>query len=346
MGSAHRGGGSPEPGDRRGCGPIGSIQTVTGPIAPETLGITYMHEHLLCDQRRCRADGLRRPGSEGSLMVLDDMEIAVREMREIKGLGADAIVEVTMQAWGRDVARLRQISETTGMKIVATSGFYVEHCHPAFVGDRTIDELAGDLVREITSGVGETGVHTGLLKSAVSRPVVEGAEEKCARAVARAHLATGATITTHTSGSSRFEIPGGNIGMLLLDVLESEGVDPHRVIIGHVDENVDIRNLERLCHRGAYVQFDVIGKHHWMLDETRVDLIVELTERGHAAHVLLSMDRARKSELKSYGGLGYAYLLTHFVPMLQEAGLSEGILREMMVDNARRALTFQAPAVA
>jgi predicted metal-dependent phosphotriesterase family hydrolase len=322
---------------------MGYIQTVTGPIASETLGITYMHEHLLCDQRRCRPDGLRRPRSEGNLMVLDDMEIAVREMREIKSLGAEAIVEVTMQAWGRDVARLRQISETTGMKIVATSGFYVEHCHPAFVSARTIDELSHELVGEITKGVGETGIRTGLLKSAISRPVVEGPEEKCARAVARAHLATGATITSHTSGSSRFEILGGNIGMLLLDVLESEGVDPHRVIIGHVDENADIRNLERLCHRGAYVQFDVIGKRHWMLDETRADLIAELVRRGHVAHLLLSMDRARKSELKSYGGLGYAYLLTHFIPMLQKAGLVEGTIREMMVDNARRALTLQAP---
>jgi predicted metal-dependent phosphotriesterase family hydrolase len=330
--------------DRSGDGSVGHIQTVTGPIAPETLGMTYMHEHLLCDQRRCRADGLRRPRSEGNLMVLDDMEVALREMRGIKQLGADAVVEVTMQAWGRDVTRLRQISETTGVKIVATSGFYIEHCHPASISERTVDQLADDLVGEIVDGVEATGVRTGLLKSAISRPVIEGPEEKCARAVARAHLATGATITTHTSGSSRFEIPGGNIGMLLLDVLESEGVDPHRVIIGHVDENADIRNLERLCRRGAYVQFDVIGKHHWMLDETRADLIAELVRRGHVAHLLLSTDRARKSELKSYGGPGYAYLMTHFVPMLHEAGLSEEIIREVMIANPQRALVLRAPS--
>jgi predicted metal-dependent phosphotriesterase family hydrolase len=333
---------SPGAGGRGGT-PVGYVQTVTGPVAPETLGITYMHEHLLCDQRRCRADGLRPPGSEGNLMVLDDMDVAVREMREVKHLGADAVVEVTMQAWGRDVVRLRQISEATGLKIVATSGFYVEHCHPAFVGERTVDELCAGLVGEIVDGVEATGVRTGLLKSAVSRPVVEGPEEKCARAVARAHLATGATITTHTSGSSRFEIPGGNIGMLLLDVLESEGVDPRRVIIGHVDENADIRNLERLCRRGAYVQFDVIGKSHWMLDGTRADLIAELVRRGHVAHVLLSTDRARKAELKSYGGPGYAYLMTRFVPMLHEAGLPEEVVREVMITNPRRALTLQPP---
>jgi phosphotriesterase-related protein len=316
------------------------IQTVTGPIPPDALGVTYMHEHLLCDQRRCRPDGLRRPGIEGSLMVLDDIGVAIREMREIRGLGVDGLVEVTMQAWGRDVDGLRRISEESGVRIVATSGFYVEQCHPAWVAERSIDALAAGLVEELTTGVGETGIRTGLLKAAVSRPVVEGPEEKCARAVARAQRATGAAVTTHTSGSSRFEIPGGNIGPLLLDVLEAEGADAGRVIVGHVDENVDIRNLERLCRRGAYVQFDVIGKHHWMLDETRAAVIAELVQRGHLGHLLLSMDRARKSELKSYGGQGYAYLMTAFLPLLREAGLSEDAIRQIMVDNPRRALAL------
>jgi len=319
---------------------MGCIQTVTGSIAPEALGITYMHEHLLCDQRRCRRDGLRRPGVEGDMMILDDIDVAVREMREIRGLGASALVEVTMQAWGRDVGMLRRISEMTGVKVIATSGFYVEQCHPSFVTELTVDELAHGLVHEITIGVDDTGIRTGLLKSAVSRPVVEGPEEKCARAVARAQLASGASITTHTSGSSRFEIPGGNIGMQLLDIFESEGVDPKRVIVGHVDENVDIRNLVNLCRRGAYVQFDVIGKHHWMLDETRADVVVDMVARGYASHVLLSTDRARRSELKSYGGLGYAYLLTHFVPMLRERRLDERSLHQIMVENPRRALAI------
>jgi phosphotriesterase-related protein len=319
------------------------VQTVTGPIEAAGLGVTYMHEHLLCDQRLCRADGLRQPDTEGHLMVLDDLGVAVRELTEIRTLGVGTVVEVTMQAWGRDVEGLRRISMETGVKIVATSGFYVEQCHPAWVRARTIDELAGDLVREIASGVGATGIRTGLLKSAISRPVVEGPEEKCARAVARAHLATGAAITTHTSGASRFEIAGGNIGPQLLDVFEYEGVDPRRVIIGHVDENVDIRTLETLCRRGAYVQFDVIGKEHWMLDATRADVISELVRRGHLSHLLLSMDRARKAELKSYGGQGYAYLVTHFVPLLQRVGVSAEAVREIMVHNPRRALAFELP---
>jgi phosphotriesterase-related protein len=323
---------------------VAHIQTVTGPIPPEALGVTYAHEHILCDQRRCRTEGLRPRGSDGGSMLLDDVEVAVRELSELKALGADAMVEVTMQAWGRDVAALRRISVASGLRIIATSGFYVEACHPAFVSEQSVDELAEGLAREVLEGVDGTGIRTGLLKAAVSRPSLDGAEEKCSRAVARAQRMTGAAITTHTSASARFEIEGGNAGMRFLDLFESEGVDPRRVIIGHVDENADIRNIEALCRRGAFAQFDVIGKLHWMLDETRADLAALMVERGLQDRLLLGTDRNRKFELKSYGGVGYAHLLTRFIPMLRARGIPNAVIQQFLVDNPRRALAIQPPA--
>jgi phosphotriesterase-related protein len=320
------------------------IQTVTGSIAPATLGVTYTHEHILCDQRLCRSEGLRARGSDGGLMLLDDPDVVARELAELKTLGADAMVEVTTQAWGRDIAGLRRISEATGLRIVATSGFYVEQCQPAYVRQQSIDELARGLVRELTEGVDDTGIRTGILKAATSRPVIEGAEEKCARAAARAQRATGAAITTHTSASARFEIAGGNAGMAFLDLFESEGVDPRRVIVGHTDENADIRNLEALCRRGAYIQFDVIGKLHWMLDETRADLVRAVVDRGFVEHLLLSTDRNRKFELKAYGGIGYAHMLTVFVPLLRARGVSEDAITRVLVENPRRALAIDGSA--
>jgi phosphotriesterase-related protein len=319
------------------------IQTVTGSIAPEALGVTYAHEHILCDQRKCRTVAMTARGTDGGVMVLDDEAVAVRELAALTTLGADAMVEVTMQAWGRDVAALRRISAATGLKIIATSGFYIEACHPSFVREHGIDQLAAGVAREVTVGVDGTGIRTGLLKAALSQPPLEGAELKCTRAVARAQRLCGATITTHTSGSARFEIEGGNAGMILLDVFESEGVDPRRVIVGHVDENADIRNIGALCRRGAFVQFDVIGKLHWMLDETRADLVALMVERGLEDHLLLSTDRNRKFELKAYGGIGYAHLLTHFIPLLRGRGLGEAIIRKFLVDNARRALAIHPP---
>jgi phosphotriesterase-related protein len=315
------------------------VRTVRGDIAPEELGVTATHEHLYCDQRLCRS-ALDFPGSTAK-MVLRDPDRVVAEVADFYAAGGRSLAEMTAHGWGRDVSVLQQISERSGIHVIAISGFYVEDCHPEFVADASIEELEEILVREIAVGADGTDIRTGLLKSGISRPIIEGPEEKCAHAVARAQLRTGVTITTHTSASSRFEVEGGNVGMQHLDIFESEGVDPARVIIGHTDENGDIRQLVALAQRGAYVQFDVIGKIHWLLDETRIALLRQMVDKGYADHLLLSSDRCREIELKVKGGPGYDHVLRSFVPRLREAGFDEALIRRLLVENPARALAFE-----
>jgi phosphotriesterase-related protein len=319
------------------------VETVRGPIPPDQLGVTQTHEHLWCNQALCRRTDRWRQPDPRSLMILDELDLAIEELAEVKALGGGAIVEATVGGWGRDVTKLRELSESSGLHIIACGGYYVEACHPFWARDLDVDALADVLIGEATIGADRTGIKIGILKSAISRPVIEGEEERCARAVARAQLRTGLAITTHTSGNIRFEIEGGNIGMQHLDLFEAEGVDPTRVIVGHTDENADIRFLEALCRRGAYVQFDVIGKQHWMLDETRAALAARLVERGYGSQLLLGSDRARKTELRRYGGLGYRHLLLTFVPMLREAGLDDASIRMVLVENPARALQRDEP---
>jgi predicted metal-dependent phosphotriesterase family hydrolase len=316
---------------------MNAVRTVLGDIDSERLGVTATHEHLICDQRLCR-DGDRVP--KGNAMVLQDMDLAVDELAPFQRAGGQALVEVTVRGWGRDVGRLAAISRRTGVHIVATAGCYVEPCLPLDSGSLSVDELAEELGREIDDGADGTSHRAGLLKSALSHPTLQGVEAHCARAVARAAIATGAAITTHTSGSVRFHIRGGNGGHLFLDLFEREGVRPERVIIGHCDENADIRQLLELLVRGAYIQFDVIGKEHWLLDATRVDLVLALVERGYAERILLSSDRARPSELKSGGGIGYDHVLTAFVPALRDRGIDDQAIDLMVRSNPARALAL------
>jgi phosphotriesterase-related protein len=273
-------------------------------------------------------------------MVLLDKDLVVSELTDFHAAGGRAIAEMTASGWGRDVAALKEISERSGIHVIAISGFYVEDCLPAFVDEVGIEELVDIIVQEVTVGADGTNIRTGLLKSGVGRPVIEGREAKCARAVARAQLRTGLAITTHTSASSRFEVPGGNLGMQHLDLFEEEGVDPSRVIVGHADEKVDIRNLVAMARRGAYLQFDVIGKLHWMLDETRVEVLCQLVDRGYEKHLLLSSDRCREMELKAQGGPGYDHVLRDFVPRLREAGFDDALLNCILVENPARVLSF------
>ena len=314
------------------------VRTVRGDIAPEELGVTAPHEHLHCDQRLCRST-LDFPGTYAK-MVLQDPDLVVAELERFHAAGGLAICEMTTAGWGRDVNALKGISERSGIHVVAVSGFYVEDCQPDFVAESSIPALEDRLVEELTEGADGTSIRPGLLKSGISRPVIEGPEEKCARAIARAQRRTGVAITTHTSASSRFEIEGGNIGMQHLDLFEEEGVDLTRVIVGHTDENGDVRQLSALADRGAMIQFDVIGKVHWLLDETRVELLAELVDRGFEDRVMLSSDRCRKMELSCEGGPGYDHVLRGFVPMLRDFGFDDALLHRFLVENPARVLCF------
>jgi phosphotriesterase-related protein len=306
------------------------IRTVLGDIAPEELGVTAAHEHLWCDQRLGRDPDFP---SHGEKMILRDPDLVVAEAGHFREAGGRAIIEVTVNGWGRDVRVLADISRRTGLHVVATAGYYVEACHPDFVRDSDCDDLAKVLIGEIRGGAEGSAIRCGLLKASVSYARIAGQEEKCTRAVAWAHRETGAAITTHTSASSRFHIEGGNAGTMFLDLFEEEGVDISRVIIGHCDENADIRQLVSLLARGAYVQFDVIGKEHWLLDATRADLIAALIDAGHGERLLLSSDRNRISELKISGGPGYDHVLTKFVPLLKERGVGAADLERLLVTN-------------
>jgi phosphotriesterase-related protein len=316
------------------------IRTVLGDIAPSELGVTQTHEHLYCDQRlHLNTDNFP---SDASSMVLRDPDLVVAALGDFRQAGGRAIAEMSVTGLARDVAVLRDISDRAGIHVVATSGFYTEESLPDFARSASVTELTDFLLKELTEGADGTDIRPGLLKSGVGRPVIEGAEKRCAQAVARAQKITGVAITTHTSGSRRFEIPGGNLGMQHLDLFEEEGVDPSRVIIGHTDENADIRHLVALAKRGAYIQFDVIGKLHWLLDSTRVELLARLADHDCGDRVLLSTDRCRESELKVKGGAGYDYLLRNFLPRLHDAGFDPAFIDRMMVQNPAAALAMDA----
>lgn len=324
------------------------IQTVLGLIKQEELGLTLPHEHIICDASLCRS---RREQAEvlpwGSYMWFDEPETMVEELRDFRENGGGCVVEVTCHGWGRDPKALREISKGSGIHIVATAGFYVEDCMPSWVPNRTIEQLTDWIVREIQIGCNArlsyevTDVQAGLIKTSVSRPHFSNEELRGLKAVARAQLRTGAPIMSHNSGSIRFELEGGNIGKELLDILEGEGVDPEAVIVGHTDENPDIENLVTLVDGGAWIQFDTIGKQHYIPDEARADLVAELKDRGVLDNLLLSQDRNRKPNLRRYSGPGYSDLIKRFLPMLRDRGISDNEIETLMVKNPSIALRIR-----
>jgi phosphotriesterase-related protein len=209
------------------------------------------------------------------------------------------------------------------------------------VDSHTVDEIAASFIREMTEGIDQTGVRAGVIGEIGCDAYLTAQEERVFRAAARAQKQTGRTITTH---ASRWPV-----GHAQLDVLEDEGVDPHRVIIGHCDSVTsstwtsydEIKDHhESLARRGAYVQFDHFGtfvsRYH---DQVSVDYVVHLIQKGFTRQILLSHDVCFTSSLRAHGGNGYDFLMMDTLPRLRAAGVSEDTIHTLTVENPRRALT-------
>ena len=82
-----------------------------------------------------------------------------------------------------------------------------------------------------------------------------------------------------------------------------------------------------LCRRGAFVGFDRQGGNN---DAQQVPLVMGLIDAGFADNLLFSADTSR----------GYGRTLTVFLPKLKAAGVTDEVLRRIMVDNSRRFLAF------
>jgi phosphotriesterase-related protein len=345
---------------------VGRVQTVTGPVAPEALGTTLMHEHVFVDLRRPEHNprpGWGTPESKEPLTletlaavrrgrivedndVLGDFDEMLAEVVEFAYAGGGAMVEVTSLGIGRDARALERLSRASGLKIVMGGGWYEQNFHPADFGSRSVDELAAAIVRDIVVGADGTGVRSGIIgEVGVEGNALSDDEVKSVRAAGRAAALTGAPITFHQGGF-------GEEKLRVLDVLEEEGVDPRSVVFGHTGGlGDDLVLARRLLGRGAYMEADFLGTTGspwgtlWPFTDRRTAAsMVALAEDGWSEQMLVGTDVCQRIQLKRYGGHGYTYVTDHFLPTLAGLGMPEEAIRRIMVDNPARVLTFRAPA--
>ena len=310
----------------------GGVQTVLGPVDPAELGWVLPHEHtaiaLWHIPNRWDYWELRR-----------DEPVIAEELAAFRAAGGGTVVDLTLDGVGRDPDWLAGLSRATGLHLVMGSGWYRGAHYPAeaLIDRRSVDALADDIVRDATDGVGETGIRSGIIgEIGTDKPWLSAQEERVFRAAARAARRTGLAITTHAVQST--------VGLAQLDVLEAEGADLSRVIIGHADSNPTLDYHLAIVQRGAMIEFDFLGMSFTPLErhgEARVvDNLRELLSRGFVERILLSQDVCHDSQLKRYGGKGYTYLAETFLPRLREAGVSDAEIRTITVDNPRRLLTI------
>ena len=303
------------------------IQTVTGPVAPEAIGVTLTHEHVYLDM--WSTDGVTHVGQ------LADDDLLAAELDAFRAAGGTCVVDQTPGGAGRRPLALAAMAERTGLYIVTGCGWYTEPFYPPRddLARRSTSEIAQELIGEIRDGLDGTGVKPGIIgEIGASQGWVTPLEERVHRAAARAQVATGLPFATHTLHHT-----AGRQQMLILD---EESVDPSRACIGHCDTWPDLGYCVEVARWGGYVSFDNIGFQLGDHEAAVRRLVLDLVEHGFAQRLLLSQDVGQMPELRSRGGRGYTYLAETFLPSLAAAGLDRSTIATITVDNPRRWLTI------
>ncbi len=281
---------------------MATISTVRGEIDDAELGSTLMHEHVF-------VLGTEFQNNYGADYWEEEVRVAdaVAQLSELAGLGIKSIVDPTVLGLGRYIPRIEAVNAQVDINIVVATGVYTYHdipfqFHyngPALLFDKP-EPLTELFVRDLTVGIADTGVRAAFLKCAIEEPGLTPGVERVMRAVAQAHVRTGAPITVHTNPHTRS-------GLVAQSVLRDEGVDLTRVVIGHSGDTTDLEYLTALADAGSYLGMDRFG----------LDVLLPFEQRATVPN------------------WNYTHISKDVLPALLERGVTEDQITTMLVENPR-----------
>ncbi len=313
-----------------------AVETVRGPVDVARLGQTLMHEHVFVLSEEIR----RNSGDWDEEARVAD---AVAKLRALKIRGVDTIVDPTVIGLGRYIPRIERVNAQVDLHIVVATGLYTFRDAPFYFARRPPGKKPGDVdpmtamfVRDIVEGIPGTKVKAAFLKCAIDVHGMTTDVERILRAVARAHVRTGAPITVHTHAASRS-------GLAVQTLLRGEGVDLARVVIGHCGDSTDLGYLIELMEAGSFIGMDRFGIDTILPFEQRCATVAELCRRGYAGRMVLAHDASCYIDWFDEGTLAAVlprWQLTHIhddvLPELCSRGVTDAQIAAMLIENPRR----------
>jgi len=310
--------------------PMATINSVLGPMDTADLGFTLPHEHLIDSSAGVNAtygELVDRPWA---------LETAVKDLTQAHIEGVDTIVEVSPLDLGREVSLLKEVSEQSGVQFICCTGCWLDI--PRSFWGRTPEFIAELWAREIDVGIDGTGIKAGIIKVATSDPISEN-EELMLRSAAKTHLRTGVPVTTHTPAQSR-------VGEEQVRILKEEGVEPHQIYIGHINNTPDKEYHRELARLGVWLGWDInnpFGRPHLPSWEKMTDYLKELLDEGLGSNLMLSHDwNVVITRLASPGFPsreenpdGYLWLTRKVIPRLKDSDVEQAVIDGMMKGNPR-----------
>jgi phosphotriesterase-related protein len=256
----------------------------------------------------------------------------------------------TVKGTIQDVEAMIHVSDRTGINIICATGLYNEQLsstgyfvyHEIFGRDieKEIEEL---FLAEIENGIEKTGIRPGYIKIGSSKDEITPYEQKIFRAAVDAHKKTGLPIITH--------IHDGTMEKEQADILLKLGANPTKVLLGHMCGNPNVKDHLYVLERGFWAGFDRFAQEVYLPDSIRMEMLLELLDKGYEDQMILSHDHVYNWRDREYEE--YKHLTEELTPeqvtepaklftVIEEELKAKGVTREMFetifVDNPRRYL--------
>jgi predicted metal-dependent phosphotriesterase family hydrolase len=315
----------------------GFVRTVLGDVPASELGITYVHEHVIIDSPLV--------SETMGHIHLPSVSEAVAEITLCADVGVGTMVDAMPAGSGRDVVRLAEASEQSGIHIVATTGMHTPKYYNdvSWAAADSAQQLAARFISDIETGVDRydyrgttvdrTDHRAGIIKIATPESQVTAWDRRVFSAGAIAAARTGVPILTHCE-----EGVGAQQQLALLSEL---GVDLHRVVISHTDKIADRQYHFDLLDAGVNLEYDQALRQGDGARHGTAGLLRDMIDAGFLGQLMLGTDGARRSLWSTLGGNpGLAWLASGFLDVLRSVGIGQAEQHVLFVDNPRAFLTL------
>lgn len=297
------------------------IRTVLGDINKNEFGKTMCHEHFIINLDKVRHDGIS---------MIETVDEVLPEIKMMMDLGVEAAIEVTTIDLERDVLKLKEICEKTGLKMVCSTGYYLSQFHPEWLDHASVEEIAEVYIKDLTEGIDGTDIKAGIIAEIASSPKeFVGHEKKILQAAGLAASKVGCAVSTHTGRFTAIET---------IETLLSYGMNPDKIILGHQDLIDDSEYHLSLLKYGINIAFDTCGKVNYMKDEIRAENMMKIIRAGYGDHIMVSDDVSRRTYFVAHGGVGYLAAYKTVLPLLKEYGATEEDIYKITTANPARIL--------
>ncbi|MEG1821155.1 MAG: hypothetical protein RR201_02840 [Malacoplasma sp.] len=327
------------------------IRTMLGDIAPDELGVTDCHDHLI------RSGGIEVREHKDFLM--DSVSAGKYEFQDFLSNGGKSMVCCDPIGCGRDVPKMLEIAKSFKGQgnIIMVTGFHKGHFYDektSFLAVVPVDKVVEMCAKEITEGmdtysycgpvVERTTAKAGCVKAGTGYATINPFEMKGLEVAAKTSILTGCPIVVHTQlGTMAYEAA---------KILLNFGASKDKIALSHLNKNPDKYYYKKILDLGVFINFDGPDRVKYYPDCVLAENLKWLVDQDpkYASQILLAMDAGRAYYQKGYSiergnkkALGLSYLLTHFVPLLEKIGIKKEYITNFLVENPKKWLTFDTP---